>query len=118
MGRQKTIAKLKEEYVSFYADAPVQKYAAMYIGKDEDTIIRWRKADRAFADAIQRARAEFVRKMILRSKAEFALERLEREVFGRKEVVIPIQFPAPMIYMPTDIPVSSVHNVAQPENLI
>ncbi len=79
----KTNAELKEEYVKYFTDVPVQKYAAMYIGRDEDTIIRWRKDDKDFADAVQRAKSEWVRKKMLATKSEFALERLEREVFGR-----------------------------------
>lgn len=53
--------KTKELYTQYYEDAPVQKYAAMHIGKDEDTLIRWRKADKAFADAVQRVKANWVR---------------------------------------------------------
>lgn len=78
---KKTIQELKAEYVAYYADVPVQKYAAMYISRDEDTVIRWRKKDAKFADAILKARAEWVRKNIIKTKAEFALERLEREIF-------------------------------------
>ena len=78
------MAKLKEEYVHYYTDVPVQKYAAMYIGRDEDTIIRWRKEDVKFADAVQRAKAEWVRKRVIATKAEFALERLEKDIFSQK----------------------------------
>lgn len=77
---------LKEKYVSYFSDVPVQKYAAMFIGRDEDTIIRWKKEDAEFADSIQRAKAEWVRKKVLASKAEFALERLEKDVFGKQEL--------------------------------
>ena len=73
---------LKKGYVTYFMDVPVQRYAAMYIGRDEDTIIRWRKDDPAFADAIQRAKAEWIRKRVLATKAEFALERLEKEIFS------------------------------------
>lgn len=74
--------KLKQEYVKYFEDVPVQKYAAMAIGRDEDTIIRWRKDDPDFAEAVLKAKAEFIRKKVLATKAEFALERLEREVFS------------------------------------
>lgn len=82
MSKQETIATLKEKYVTYFTDVPIQKYAAMFIGRDEDTIIRWRKEDTDFADAVQRARAEWVRKKVLATKAEFALERLEKAVFS------------------------------------
>lgn len=84
----KSIDELKVTYVKYYEDVPIQKYAAMAIGRDEDTIIRWRKEDKDFADAVQRAKAEWIRKKLLAVKAEFALERLEREVFSHRVNVI------------------------------
>ncbi len=77
-----TIAELKAEYVKYYADVPVQKYAAMAIARNEDTIMRWRHEDPDFADAVQMAHAEWIRKRMLATKAEFALERLEKSVFA------------------------------------
>lgn len=98
------IAKLKAEYVAFYADCPVQKYAAAYIGRDEGTIARWAKTDGEFADAVKRAKAVWVRKLMLRTKAEFALERLENEVFGKRPPTFPlVQMPAPLVYLPEDV---------------
>ncbi|MCX6727562.1 MAG: hypothetical protein NTX11_01990 [Candidatus Saccharibacteria bacterium] len=82
MNSNNTITRLKEEYVAYYSDVPVQKYAAMSIARDEDTIIRWRREDSEFADAVQRAKAGWIRKKVLATKAEFALERLEKEVFS------------------------------------
>ena len=76
--------ELKARYIEYFKDVPVQKYAAKYIGRDADTIIRWRKEDVIFADAIEKSFAEWVRKKMLATKAEFALERLEREVFSPK----------------------------------
>lgn len=73
---------LKEEYVRYFEDVPIQKYAAMYVGRDEDTIIRWRNQDAVFADRILQSKANWVRKMLIKTKAEFALERLEKKVFG------------------------------------
>lgn len=87
MPRQKTIKQLKEEYIQYYTDVPIQKYAAMAVNRDEDTIIRWRKDDTKFADAVQRARAEWIRKRMLGTKAEFALERLEKEIFSPRSTV-------------------------------
>ncbi len=78
---------LKTAYVEYYSDVPIQKYAAQAICRDEDTIIRWRKKDKAFADAVDRAHAEWIRKKVIASKAEFALERLEKTIFGRKTLL-------------------------------
>lgn len=82
MTNSEAIQRLKQDYVAYFEDVPVQKYAAMAIGRDEDTIIRWRKDDPDFAEAVLKAKAEFIRKKVLATKAEFALERLEREVFS------------------------------------
>jgi len=79
-----TITELKHDYVKYYEDVPVQRYAAMYIGRDEDTIIRWRKDDPTFAESIMRAKAEWIRKRVIATKAEFALERLEKNIFSEK----------------------------------
>lgn len=83
MGTKNT-ASLKAAYLSFYCDCPIQKYAAEYIGKDEDTIIRWKNKDSSFADSAKRLKAEYVRKRWLSTKAEFALERLDNSMFGPK----------------------------------
>lgn len=76
------IAELKQKYVEYFRDVPVQKYAAMSIGRDQTTIIRWREEDEEFANLVEEARADWVRKNTLKARAEFALERLERDVFS------------------------------------
>jgi hypothetical protein len=78
----RTHAVLKLSYLRYYAEVPVQKYAAMFIGRDEDTIIRWRNEDSSFADAVLKAKAIWIRNKLVSTKAEFALERLEKEVFS------------------------------------
>src|SRR3990167_850321 len=77
----------KEKYLEYYKDSPLQHYACMYIGKSEDTIIRWKKADADFANRVEAARAEWVRGKIKKARVEFALERMEHEVFGEKKSV-------------------------------
>lgn len=78
---KQTITDLKAQYIKYFEDAPVQKYAAMSIKRDEDTIIRWKNEDKAFADQVEQASAEFVRKLVIASKAEFVLERMFKDVF-------------------------------------
>jgi hypothetical protein len=103
MTENQTIRELKAEYVAYYADVPVQKYAAMAIGRDEDTIIRWRKEDADFAESVLRAKAEFVRKRVIATKAEFALERLEKSVFSQKiETEQSITLPASQAFDPNE----------------
>lgn len=94
MGTAKaTIEALKIKYLAYYEDVPIQKYAAMAIARDEDTVIRWRKEDAEFADAVQIAKAKWIRKKVLSSKAEFALERLEKEIFGKNPTASQQTFP-------------------------
>lgn len=65
---------------------PVQKYAAQFIGRDEDTVIRWRKNDSKFADAVQKAHAVWFCK---KSIGDIALFRTygERVLDGSKSLV-------------------------------
>lgn len=119
MSTSQKIRALKNEYVRYFQDVPVQKYAAMAIGKDEDTILRWKKQDKTFADAILKAKAEWVRKKCIASKAEFALERLEAEVFGRKhdQRHLGLQLPTPIVYFPADLPYSVIHSTPEVSGL-
>lgn len=105
-------AALKAQYLQYYADVPVQKYAALAIGRDEDSVIRWRREDREFADAVKRAKAAWIRKKVLATKAEFALERLEYEIFGSKSsnLGLTVNLPAPLIYIPKELPYDAVQN--------
>jgi hypothetical protein len=76
------ITELKQKYVEYFRDVPVQKYAAMYVGRTEQTIIDWKREDEDFNNRVQEAHAEWVQKTTLKAKAEFTLERLEREIFA------------------------------------
>lgn len=75
----------KDKFVSYFKDVPVQKYAAMYVGITEQTAINWLRDDPEFFNNVQSARAEWVKKRAIETKAEFALERLEHEVFKERK---------------------------------
>jgi len=81
------ISLLKQRYLEYYEDVPIQKYAAMAVGRDEDTVLRWKKDDTDFADAVQRAHAQRVRKKVIAVKAEFALERLQKDLFSERQEI-------------------------------
>ncbi len=85
--QKEQIAELKLKYIEYYKELPVQKYAAMYVGKTEDTIINWRRDDSDFSDKVDLARAEWVRKKASKAKVEFALERLEKQIFKETKEV-------------------------------
>lgn len=75
----------KDEFVRYFEDVPVQKYAAMYVGITEETATQWMKKDRNFLDRVNQARAKWVKKKTFKAKAEFALERLEHQVFKERK---------------------------------
>lgn len=95
-GKNKGIAELKERYIQYYKDLPVQKYAAMYVGRDEDTIKRWREDDADFADRVNLARAEWVKQKASKAKVEFALERLEKSIF-KESKELEVKLPTPIM---------------------
>lgn len=74
----------KASIIEYYSDVPIYRYAALYVGISEDTLARWRQADTDFAERLDQARAQWVRKRVSKAKVEFALERMESEVFGQK----------------------------------
>jgi len=78
-------AKLKIKFLEYYAELPIFKLAAESIGKDEDTILRWRKDDTVFAEQVQSARAEWAKRKSNKVKSnEWLLERVMHDHF--KEV--------------------------------
>jgi hypothetical protein len=79
------IARLKEEYLEFYADCPKQALAAMFIMRDTDTITGWKKSDPVFSDMIKQAEARFARKNLLKTSADWKLARLMGEYFREPE---------------------------------
>lgn len=58
------LVPLKASFLEYFRDVPIQKLAAAYIGRDEDTILRWKKEDADFADQISKAKAEWARKNV------------------------------------------------------
>lgn len=82
------IAKLKDKYIEYYGSLPVQRYAALSIGRNEDTIIRWRKEDADFAERVQMAHAQWALETFKKAKPEFVLERLEKEIFSAKQTMV------------------------------
>jgi len=86
---QERIARLKLEYLDYYRELPVQKLAAASIGRDDDTIIRWRGQDQEFAEQVQQARAAWALKKTKRVDDTWLLERVLREEFTpRVDVVV------------------------------
>lgn len=88
--RQTIEERMKEQkrlVISYYAEIPIYKHAAAFAGISEDTLALWRKEDTEFADRLEKARAEFVRRYGKRSRPEFLLERLDKDNFAEKKTV-------------------------------
>jgi hypothetical protein len=79
-----TIAQLKRDYVDYFRDCPIHKYACKFIGRDEATVITWRHADVEFQNQIDLAEAFFLRKETNKVDAKFKLERLYKEHFAER----------------------------------
>ncbi len=89
-------AEEKERFLKYFEDVPVQKYAAMYIGRTEQTIVNWLREDNDFFNRVQEKRALWVKKQALKAKAEFKLERLEKEVW-KESIEQTIVMPIPLL---------------------
>ena len=78
-------SKLKKQYLVYYRKLPVQKLAAASIGKDEDTIIRWRREDADFADQTEVAKADWALEKCKKVRStEWLLERVMNDHFSLK----------------------------------
>lgn len=84
------LSKLKSEFLAYYSKLPIQKLAADFVGKDEDTIIRWKKNDKGFADQVASAKSAWALENAGKVKSkEWLLERIMKEHFAeRKELEI------------------------------
>lgn len=84
-------AELKAKFLEYYRELPVQKLAAGFCGRDEDTIIRWKNEDKGFAYAVAVAKSEWARTKALKVRnQEWLLERVLKEQFApRNEITGP-----------------------------
>lgn len=74
---------LKQKFLEYFSEVPIQKYAAAYIGRTEDTITDWKKQDSDFSDQIEFAKAEYLRRSLKEVKSkEWILERLFKDHFS------------------------------------
>jgi hypothetical protein len=92
------IARLKDEYIRYYSDVPTQRLAAGFIGRNEDTIINWRKSDPAFAERVARAESEWARSKVKYTRdTKFLLERILKRDFAQK-VEVESNQPASIVF--------------------
>jgi len=84
-GKTEYLNTLKKRYLKYYGKLPVQKLAAASIGKDQDTIIRWRREDADFADQTEVAKANWALEKSKKVRSiEWLLERVMNDHFSLK----------------------------------
>ncbi len=84
----KNLSKLKLEFLEYYSKLPIQKLAADFIGKDEDTITNWKKKDKDFRMMIASVKSQWaLNKVSMVKKSEWLLERILKEHFAEKKEV-------------------------------
>lgn len=85
-GEQKRIQDLKEKFLAYFKELPLQNLACAYIGRDDDTISRWKKDDAEFAEQVDNAKAEWAMKNVKRVRSkEWLLERVMRDNFSQRQ---------------------------------
>ncbi len=77
-----SIAKDKEKAILNAPSLYNYRLIARSVGVDEDTLIRWRNADKAFAEELDLARSVFIKSQMAKAKPEFLLERMEKDIFA------------------------------------
>ena len=87
---RETIKELKGKFLNYYSQLPNQRLAADHIGRNEDTIILWKKNDPDFNKKVLKGKAEWALTNSKRVKSvEWLLERVLNDHFGeRKEIGI------------------------------
>lgn len=76
---------LKEKFLDYFRQLPIQKLAAGVIGKSEDTITNWKNEDPDFSGQIDSAKSEWALDKTKKVQSrEWLLERVINDHFGNK----------------------------------
>lgn len=75
----------KEKVLIFLSEFPFYKWAAKSIGKDEDTLLLWRKEDQDFSDRCEIAKSEAMKRLGKRASPDFMLKNADPETFKDKK---------------------------------
>jgi hypothetical protein len=100
---------LKEKFLVYFRQLPVQKLAAGYVGRSEDTICVWKNEDPDFSDQIELARSEWAMEKAGKVKSkEWLLERIMKDHFAPRQEVTgkdgEALIPKPITELPTHVP--------------
>ena len=77
----------KEEFIKYFEEVPVIKYAAMYIEITEQTAHNWLNEDATFLSQVNQAKSKWAKKRALKTRAEFQLERLDKEIWSEEKKI-------------------------------
>lgn len=75
----------KELFVQYFEEVPVIKYASYYVEITEQTAHNWLQEDTTFFNRVNQAKARWAKKRAMRTKAEFQLERLDKEIWREQK---------------------------------
>lgn len=80
--------EVKEKFLAYFRELPIQKLAAGWIARDEDTICLWKNEDKDFSDQIIIAKSEWAKRQTgyVKSK-EWLLERVMNDHFGERKQI-------------------------------
>jgi len=77
---------LKEKFLEYYKALPIQKLAAGFIARNEDTIILWKREDKDFSDLIDKAKSDWAKEKAGKVKSnEWLLERVMKDQFAERK---------------------------------
>jgi len=76
---------LKEKFLEYFKETPIQKFAGFHVGRCEDTISDWKKDDQDFSDWIDKYKADYVKRKIGEVRSpEWILERIFKGDFAQR----------------------------------
>ena len=88
MSVQSEREQIKELFIEYFEDVPVIKYASYYAGITEQTAHNWLKEDEEFLSLVNQAKARWAKKRALKTRAEFQLERLDKEIWREQKDLV------------------------------
>lgn len=77
--------KQKELFIAYFEEVPVIKYASYYVEITEQTAHDWLKNDAIFLNRVNQAKSRWAKKRAMQTKAEFQLERLDKEIWREQK---------------------------------
>lgn len=77
----------KNKVLDYLTHLPIYRWAAKSIGKDEDTLIRWRNEDPDFAEKCEIAKSAAIKKLSGRATPDFILKNVAPADFKEKSEV-------------------------------